>query len=162
MTNKPDSVASTARLGDITDEGLEVFAPYLMNRILRRYNARVETDVRAAGLSVPRLRVLAALAARGPSTINDLAVLAVSEQSSISRLIDQMQTEGLIMRKVSDGDSRVRIVSLTDLGRQRFQDVFPAMQEAEAEMMTGISDQDRQHFLTTLRTVLANVRQNDV
>ena len=150
------------RLSDITEDGLEIFAPYLMNRILRRYNTTMEQDIREAGLSVPRLRVLAALAAQGPQTVNNLAIYAVSEQSSTSRLVEQMIDEGLVSRSVSDKDNRVRIVALTPLGRTKFEEMFPLMQMAEANMMAGLSNAERAMLLEMLRKILHNIRQTPI
>ncbi|QBY02766.1 MarR family transcriptional regulator [Rhodophyticola sp. CCM32] len=147
---------------DITELGLSSFAPYLMNRILRRYNARMDEEIRGHGLNVPRLRVLAALAAEGPQTINNLAVFAISEQSSISRLLDQMEAEGLVLRQVSESDSRARIASLTELGRDRFEEAFPLMRGAEADMLTGFSTAERALLIELLRRMMSNIRQNPI
>ncbi|MEO1677190.1 MAG: MarR family winged helix-turn-helix transcriptional regulator [Pseudomonadota bacterium] len=146
----------------ITEDGLEVFAPYLMNRILRRYNASVDRAVKEAGQTVPRLRALAALAAHGALTVNDLSVYSVAEQSSTSRLVEQMAGEALVTRRVSGEDSRVRLVELTDHGRTVFETVFPRMLEAEGQMLDGLGAGEREAFLATLRKILANVRQTPI
>ena len=152
----------TKGLPDLADEGIESFAPYLMNRILRRYNTRMDKEVSAHGLNVPRLRVLAALVAEGPQTINNLAVFAISEQSSVSRLVDQMEAEGLVTREVSPQDSRVHIASPTKLGRQRFDESFPLMRAAEADMLAGFSAAERAMCIEILRRMLHNIRENPI
>lgn len=166
MEPKPEQSSATAmpdeEMDEILSQGLSSFAPYIMNRILRRYNARMDQAVRDKGLNVPRLRVLAALAAEGPQTINDLAIFAISEQSSMSRLLDQMEGEGLVRRQTSESDSRSRIVSLTDFGRTQFERAFPLMRAAEAKMFAGFSAAEKALALELLGRMMRNVREHPV
>ena len=43
--------------------GLDNFAPYLMNRIMGRYNAALSAEMAALGLTTPQMRSLANIAA---------------------------------------------------------------------------------------------------
>lgn len=141
-------------------EGLEEFAPYLMTRITRRYNSNVEARLKDTPLNVGRLRALAALSVNGKLTVNSLSVYAVAEQSTMSRLLDQMEKEELIVRQVGDGDGRVREVSLTETGQQAFDAYFPVMLEEQERMLSGLSKPERQILLTLLGQLLHNVRHN--
>ncbi len=57
--------------------GLENFAPYLMNRIMGRYNASLRQELAALGLTTPQMRALAVLSVRDGPLIRDLAVYAI-------------------------------------------------------------------------------------
>jgi len=72
----------------LKDIGLDNFAPYLMNRIMGRYNAHVRDDMVALGLSTPKMRALANLAIMDGILIGELAVYSVVEQSTLSRALD--------------------------------------------------------------------------
>ena len=78
-------VKSHPLLGEI---GLDNFAPYLMNRIMGRYNASLRQEMSALGLTTPKMRSLAVLAIRDGLLIRELAVYAVVEQSTLSRALD--------------------------------------------------------------------------
>ena len=58
-------------------EDLEEFTPYLMNRILARYNKGVDAALKEVGVSVAQMRALVVLADNGPCTIPELSVLTV-------------------------------------------------------------------------------------
>lgn len=144
------------------EEGrLSRFAPYLMNRITHRYNQSLQLAVAELGLSVPKMRALFALAAKGPLTVNELTVVAVSEQSTMSRTLDQMERGGLIERSVSKADNRVRVVQLTQEGRDTYRSVWPKMHAAEEALFAGLTPQQRDAFLDTLSHILLNIRQHD-
>ena len=63
--------AAAPSLGEL---GLSRFAPYLMNRIMGRYNAELRGELARLGLSTPKMRALAVLSVRDGLTINELAV----------------------------------------------------------------------------------------
>ena len=70
------------KLGEV---GLTNFAPYLMNRIMGRYNAGFREEMAEMGLTTPKARALAVLTVIEGPLIRELAVYAVTEQSTLSR-----------------------------------------------------------------------------
>lgn len=145
----------------VSKTGLSQFTPYLMNRIMHRYNQGLQAEFAPAGLSVSKMRALAALAAMGKLTVNELAIYAVAEQSTMSRTVDQMEKDGLISRAISEKDSRVRVVTLSEAGQDTYREMWPKMQAAEANMLDGLDDETRAQFIETLNQVLRNIRHND-
>ncbi len=139
---------------------LEAFAPYLINRISARYNADLAETLKARGITTPQMRALAVLSIHPNITVNELAVYAVMEQSTMSRTLDALEASGLVARTPREGDARVREVALTAGGLAAFEDVKPTMMEAEARMLSGLSAVDRAAFLTSLHTILRNIRKN--
>ncbi|PZO78082.1 MAG: MarR family transcriptional regulator [Mesorhizobium amorphae] len=146
------------RLGEI---GLQQFPPYLMNRIMGRYNASLRADLAAVGLSIPKMRSLAVLSVADGLTIGRLAVLAVVEQSTLSRALDGLEAEGLVRRVPDPEDSRATRIAITDEGRARFEAVWPTMRANYARMFAGVSAEEQAAFVGTLGKMLNNVRRHD-
>lgn len=142
-------------------KGLEDFTPYLINRVIARYNKSVETALKEAGVSVAQMRVLAVLAEGGPRTINELSVLTVIKQSTLSRRLDAMEAAGLVRRETRDGDSRFRKISLTPAGRTAFDATWPAMLEIETTMLRALEAGERQTLNAMLQRVLHDIRHHD-
>ncbi|WP_367716958.1 MarR family winged helix-turn-helix transcriptional regulator [Nitratireductor sp. GISD-1A_MAKvit] len=147
-----------ATLGQI---GLQQFAPYLMNRIMGRYNATLRQGLRNHDLTVPQVRALAVLAVGDGMSINELSVYTVIEQSTMSRTLDAMETQGLVRREACQDDSRTRNIYLTDKGREEFNRVWPAMHEAFSEMFTDVDEAEYATFIATLQKILGNIRKHD-
>jgi DNA-binding MarR family transcriptional regulator len=147
------------RLGEI---GLANYPPYLMNRIMGRYNASLREEMAGLGLTTPKMRALAVLSViEGPS-IRELAVYSVVEQSTLSRALDQLADEGLIRRETDAADSRATRVSITEAGRAAFEALWPRMAEANARMFRGIPEDERRAFVGTLQTMLTNIRKHEI
>lgn len=136
---------------------LEEFLPYLLNRITNRMNTDLRAQIRAIGLSVPQWRVLAVLHSGHGNRIGDLSKHTVIEQSTLSRVIDQMERDGLVMRRPLENDNRVIEVHLTDRGRQTYAEVLPIALAHYRRAIGGMSRQQRAALTQLLRTVMGNV-----
>ncbi|MBS3650501.1 MarR family transcriptional regulator [Pseudaminobacter sp. 19-2017] len=149
----------TATLGQI---GLQQFAPYLMNRIMGRYNATLRDEFRTRGLTIVQVRTMAVLSVIEGVTVNDLSVYTVIEQSTLSRTLDTLEAQGFVRREQGETDSRVRKLYLTDDGRAEFGRAWPAMHDAFEAMFDDIDDAEYAGFIATLQKMLKNIRKHEI
>lgn len=147
------------RLGEI---GLTNYAPYLMNRIMGRYNASLREEMAELGLTTPKMRALAVLSVIEGPLIRELAVYSVVEQSTLSRALDQLAADGLIRRETDAADSRATRVFITEAGRAHFETLWPRMAEAQERMFRGIGADERRVFVGTLQKMLTNIRKHEI
>ena len=155
------SAAPSAEAQQLGEMGLENFAPYLMNRIMGRYNAALQTEMVALGLTTPQMRSLAVLSVIDGILIRELAVYAVVQQSTLSRALDALAREGLISRKTDAEDSRATRVFLTDSGREAYERLWPHMSGAYDAMFKGVDAEAQHAFVVTLKAMLLNIRKHD-
>lgn len=146
------------RLGEI---GLQQFAPYLMNRIMGRYNASLREDLAKLGLTTPKMRALAVLSVIDNLAISRLAVYAITEQSTLSRALDALEADGLVRRTADPEDSRATRISITEAGRAAFETLWPTMRHSYNHMFAGIDAAEHAAFVTTLQKILLNVRKHE-
>jgi len=146
------------RLGEI---GLSNFAPYLMNRLMGRYNADLRKEMTNLGLTTPKMRTLAVLSVIDTLTISELAVYAVVEQSTLSRSLERLTSDGLVRREPDANDSRVTRIAITEAGRAAFDQLWPTMARIYSQMFNGIPDDERTAFVGTLQKMLHNIRKHD-
>ena len=83
-------------------------------RLLR--SLRIED--RAAGLSGPRLSALSVIVFGGPITMSALAQAEQVQPPTMTRLVGEMEREGLVERVRSSEDRRVLTVRATPAGKQ--------------------------------------------
>lgn len=148
--------AGTERsLGEI---GLERYAPYVMNRIMSRYNSTLKSSFEETGLSMPKARALGTLSVRNGLGVGELSVYVGLEQSTMSRTLDQLEKDGLVAREDDAFDSRARRIKITDEGRRVFDAVWPKMLEAETVMFAGVDPADQRVFQSVLLQIHKNTR----
>ena len=151
--------ATPRSLGEV---GLANYAPYLMNRIMGRYNASLREEMAKLGLTTPKMRALAVLSVIDRPTIRELAIYAIAEQSTMSRALDGLEAEGLVRREADPADSRSTRVAITGDGRAAFDRLWPHMAAAQARMFDGIPEEERRAFVGTLQRILTNVRKHEI
>lgn len=145
------------RLGEL---GLANFAPYLMNRIMGRYNQTLRAELATLGLTTAQSRALAALSVVDGPLIRDLAIYTVIEQSTLSRALDQLDTQGLIRREMDATDSRATRLYITEQGRAAVERLWPHMAAAQERMFQDIPAAQRKAFVATLQHVLENINKS--
>lgn len=142
--------------------GLNHFAPYLMNRIISRWNANMADELREYELSTAKMRTLAVLSVSASLTINELSVFAVIEQSTMSRTLDSLEEQGYIRRTPRTEDLRIRDVTITEEGRSAFASFWPTMYDSLLQMFDGIEEDEYRAFTGTLHKILVNIRKHDL
>jgi MarR family transcriptional regulator, transcriptional regulator for hemolysin len=137
--------------------GLNHFAPYLINRISAGWNARLAATLAGFGLSTTQMRALAVLSIMPGITVKELALAAVTEQSTLSRTLDALDEQGLIRRSPKPGDARVREVFITERGQALFAEIWPTLYDHYARLFEGVGAADFRAFLGTAHRLLRNL-----
>ncbi|CAN7677160.1 MarR family winged helix-turn-helix transcriptional regulator [Rhizobium sp. LjRoot254] len=151
--------AKRPTMGEI---GLNNFAPYLMNRVISRWNANLADDLKALDMTTAKMRALAILSITPSVTINELSVFAVTEQSTMSRTLDSLEDQGFIRRQPRPDDMRVRDVTITEDGRAAFEKIWPTMYDDFLKMFQGIEEEEYKTFVAVLHRVLQNIRKHEI
>lgn len=153
---------SSTRFKTLEEIGLEKFTPYLMNRIAGRYNNDLREEMMKHGLTPPQMRALAVLSTRDGILIGDLAVLTVTEQSTLSRALDTLERNGKVKRKTDLEDSRGVRINITKRGRAAFVSLWPTMAASYVRLFSGIGADEQKQFVETLQKILNNIRKHEV
>lgn len=137
---------------------LEQFFPYLFHLITAGLSNRFLGRLRPNGVTVQRWRVLMVVMNRGPRSMSELVKLTLIPQSALSRLVDQMERDHLVVRRLGELDTRVVTVELTDHGRQMYWRLVPtAIAHAEA-IVENFDERERKLLYALLGRVLANLK----
>jgi DNA-binding MarR family transcriptional regulator len=125
-------------------------------RVVRALDAEL---VAGHGLAYRTYELLARLACCGPDRLrmSALAEQAMLSQSRVSRMVDELEREGFVVREGCTDDSRVVYVSITERGRELFgdaQDTFFAT--VERELFGRLDPEDVEELARIWREVLGD------
>lgn len=135
------------------------FVPAYFHRITNLLSARLLERLRVYGVTVQRWRVLMNLVVRDGRTISDLVELTIISQPVLSRIIDQMQRDGLVTRRTARRDSRVVEVHLTSRGRQLYDKIAPVAARHAQLTVKSLSPAQQKLLLAMLRTIIHNLSE---
>ena len=95
-------------------------------------------------------------------TVNEIAVLAVTEQSTASRMVDSMVSSGLVKREIAEEDQRRRVVALTAEGEVLLRKIWPIMEKNYGRLIEGIDTDEIEVCARVLAKMVENIRQNQI
>jgi DNA-binding MarR family transcriptional regulator len=136
---------------------LEDYLPYLLFRIVNRLALNLRQDLRPMKMTMTRWRTLSVLSASDGRRMGELAAHTVIEQAALSRVIDQMERDGLVTRKPAEEDSRVVRVYLTAAGRRMFEEIRPLELGHYAQAIAGMDAVDLEQLSELLHRFWENV-----
>lgn len=136
---------------------LEQFLPYVFYLITSRLSRRFLERLRPHGMTVPRWRVLMVIANKGPSSIGQLVELTFIPQSGVSRVIDQMERDRLVVRRNSAEDQRVVKVHLTARGEGIYRRLAHVAISYSDAIVSDFTRRERAELFALLRRVLSNL-----
>jgi len=134
--------------------------PYMLSRVSTRSNQLWVRQLRKHGLTIGRWQVLSVLSRFDGSRIGTIADLSGGEQPAVSRIIDQMERDGLVRRRPSMHDSRAVEVWISSQGRKVLDALMPDA-EAFVERMVRTLDKHEIAQLTNLLERLFSDLQED-
>jgi len=124
-------------------------------RVARQWRTRLDGQFRGLGLTQARWRTLIELSANGPVTQRDLAGYLGVEGPTLVRLLDGLETKGLIERRACPDDRRAKLVHLTKAAGPVLDEIRDIADETRRKILAGIPSQD----LTVARQVLATIAE---
>jgi DNA-binding MarR family transcriptional regulator len=122
-----------------------------------RYNQLFVQAMRPLRVTVARYRTLAILTEISDLAVNELARHSSIERSALSRLLDQMEGEALIVRRPSRTDRRAIEIRITAKGRAAFQAMRPARREVLRRAVEGIAPGELDRMRTVIQLMLHNL-----
>jgi DNA-binding MarR family transcriptional regulator len=125
-----------------TADQLQTYIPYLFNRLSNRWNLDQNRDLSEYGINNVVFRTLSVLFIYKALTVNEIAVLAVTEQSTASRIVDTMVSSGWVKREIAEEDQRRRLVALTADGEVLLRKIWPVMEKNYNKLIKGIDPDD--------------------
>lgn len=139
------------RTSHIQRKGLRqpaVLAWLRLARVFQKIDTRSERFFRSQGLNTAQFDILAQVGSAEGMTQQELADALLVTKGNISQMLGKLEQEGLIMRR---GAGRSNCLSLTERGRELYQQVVPDQEALIAEMLTPLTSDEQHELLRLLR-----------
>ncbi len=143
------------------DHWLGKFVPYLMYRITNQLNQSLRRRLRRSGINIARWRVLAVLKDNGRMNIGQIVERTIIEQPTVSRIVDQLESEGLALRATCDVDSRFVQVMLTQAGEKAFKEIYPTATKNQERALRDFTQPEIKTLIGFLERIQNNIKSGD-
>jgi DNA-binding MarR family transcriptional regulator len=122
--------------------------------LLRRHLSRV---VEPHGITLQQYNVLRILRGSGDGCLPTLEIAErmIEQTPGVTRLLDRLETKGLVTRSRGESDRRQVLCRLTATGRTLLAQLDPDMDEADEGGVAMLRPEDKERLLELLTTIRA-------
>ena len=131
--------------------------PYLINRAGAAVGSRFTHRIADRGITLPMYRSLAVLRQTGTKTLGELSVMVSKDQSTLSRIIGQLEELGLVTRVRPKENARIVLIDLTPEGAALADELMPIAIHFEDTLTQGLEAAEVTELKRLLRHVYANI-----
>lgn len=130
---------------------------FSLRKASRLATQRFDEALKPSGLLITQFTILAAIASVGSGTMNGLAAGLAMDRTTLTRNLKPLERDGLI--QIEPGlDQRERMVELTEAGHARLAQAFPFWQQAQAQVIEALGQQDWEHLLVDVTKTVSALR----
>lgn len=130
----------------------ELFAETL-HRAAHGWRNALDRRLRPLGYSRSRWMVLLQVSLNDAISNGELADRLGVEAPTLVRMIDSMESDGLLHRRASETDRRVKHLHLTPAGRKEVERIRAAAAEVRREVLSGLDKADIAATLNVLQKI---------
>ena len=114
---------------------LSILSNRVSNLIARAYEEKF--DIR-----VPEWRVIVVLYAPGTLSASEIADRTLMDRVRVTRTLQALDKKGIVTRAQSETDGRSVRLSLTNYGREIYEEIIPLARDYEKEVLSTLSASD--------------------
>ena len=130
---------------------------FLLKDVTRRYTRRFEERAQRLALTLPQCRALIHLQSNEGVSQKRLAELADVDPMTLVRILDRMEADGWVQRRFDPADRRAHTLWLTAAAAPVLEQIWQLITETRAEMLQGLSSEERTVLMALLERVHANL-----
>src|SRR5690606_23244307 len=119
-----------------------------MVMVVRAFRNRMDEELRKMGQGSARMETLGAIMnMQGAKSQSDVAKRLRVESATITRMVDILSSEGLVVRSPDPSDRRVNLLSVSPKGEEVLREIFTVYDAVREHILTDLPEQeyDRLH-----------------
>lgn len=124
----------------------------------RKLRAVFDALVKEKSMTLPRIRVFLMLNRKDGISQKELADKLELETPTLVRILDTMEGQGFVERRVAGSDRRAKEIYLTETGRQSAEEFEDFAWDIRNQILAGISEADLRTALDVVRHMQANLQ----
>ncbi|MGP6138544.1 MarR family winged helix-turn-helix transcriptional regulator [Jeotgalibaca sp. A127] len=125
--------------------------------VLMRSSQHVQESIKRSiskfGLNVSEFGVLELLYHKGEQPIQSIGKKILLASSSLTYVIDKLETKGLVHRNPCETDRRVIFTAITDEGRKLMDEIFPINEEDIVQIFSVLEPEELSTYVELVKKV---------
>lgn len=122
-----------------------------LSRTTQAIHKRSSAIFKQGGLTIAQFSVLEALYHKGPMSINQIIQTILATPGNMTVVIGNLERDGLVSRCSHPDDNRSTLVTITDMGSARIEDIFPRHLKDLEENFAALTNEEKQQLIDLLK-----------
>jgi len=135
---------------------LDNYIGFILNNVTRKFSQFTVNFFKEYNITPEQAGIIRRLGEEEGITQKDLAIRMAKDQTNVTRLLDQLERKGLVMRNRNKDDKRSFLAYLTDEGKELNEYIIPAEQEIMNIALRGISEEKK----ALLKEIISEITEN--
>ena len=133
---------------------LKSFPGHLMRRAQQTITAFFAEELAEDDLTSVQFIALVAIADLEELDATRLAQLIHFDRATIGGVIERLERKGLVARRQSPLDKRIKVLAATDAGKATILRCFPRVQKAQERFLAPLNEDERRTFMGLLARIV--------
>jgi DNA-binding MarR family transcriptional regulator len=133
---------------------IDDYLAYLLAQASHLISHEFHTVARRAGLPVLHWRVLATLVDGEARSVGEVATIILTPQSTLTRVVDRMSAQNLLMRVPDETDRRITRLQITPQGLRVAQRLVAQARDHEAAVLAPLGAKEAAALKKSLRLLI--------
>lgn len=130
---------------------------FLLKDVSRLYSRNFERHAAGLALTLEQCRILTHLARNEGISQARLAELTDTDPMTLGRVVERMEGERLVERRVDPDDRRVRTLFLRPAAGPLLQEIWRLSERARTEALAGLAAGDRARLVKLMKRIRDNL-----
>lgn len=154
QTNNDTNAEKTPQGSEWRDGGLQARPGFLIRRLHQLHTALFTEECGAENITPIMYSILSALAQSGPVDQTTLSRAIAVDKTNMADVLERLRKRGLIRRRVSSKDKRVRLATLTQEGQELLDRVDDRAERAHQRTIEDLSADQQILFIDLMTHIL--------
>lgn len=132
----------------------------LIRVLVRNLGILEKGDATCCGVTISQCHAIVEIGRAQEISLNELAELLTLDKSTMSRTINNLVENALVVRKLHPEDRRYVTIKLTDEGIKIFKNIEEGMKQYFNTIFNSIPENKREQVLDSLKLLIKAVSEN--
>jgi len=132
----------------------------LIRVLVRNLGILEKSDASCCGVTISQCHAIVEIGRSGEVSLSELAELLALDKSTMSRTINNLVEDGLVIRELDPEDRRYVKIKLTDKGIKIFKDIEESMDRYYKSIFNSVPEEKREQVLDSLKLLIEAVNKN--
>tara|TARA_S200000501_G_scaffold331182_1_gene332999 strand:- start:2258 stop:2740 length:483 start_codon:yes stop_codon:yes gene_type:complete len=133
---------------------------FLIRRLHQIHTAFFNEECSQEGITPVMYSVLSVLEKTGPIDQTTLAQSVAIDKTNMADVLERLRKNGLVKRRMSSKDRRIRLTVLTDEGTELLDRVDDKAERAHIRTLGGLTDSEQAAIMALMKKVIASQDTN--